>query len=93
MKFIYVCSVHLTLALFLSLFIFIGGGTLFTLEITPDSKLNQVSTSQWTDGLFDVVWSESDANTIVTASGDGTLQLWNLTKPEVKSFSAYFFSL
>lgn len=53
------------------------------LEVTPEGSLVEVSTSQWPDGLFDVVWSETDANVVVTASGDGVLQLWNISCPQV----------
>ncbi|XP_046664428.1 peroxisomal targeting signal 2 receptor [Homalodisca vitripennis] len=60
-----------------------GGGTLFVLEVTPDGSLVELSTSQWPDGLFDVVWSETDANIVVTASGDGVLQLWNILCPQL----------
>lgn len=31
------------------------------------------------DGLYDVAWSEIHENQIVTASGDGTLRLWDVT--------------
>lgn len=31
------------------------------------------------DGLYDVAWSEVHENQIVTASGDGTLRLWDVT--------------
>jgi len=65
-------------------FIFTGGGTLFALEITAEGNLKEVSTSHWSDGLFDVAWSECDANIVATASGDGTLQLWNLSNPQVR---------
>ncbi|XP_066991221.1 peroxisomal targeting signal 2 receptor [Anabrus simplex] len=60
-----------------------GGGTLFLLEVTPDGNLTEISTFQWTDGLFDVVWSETDANIVVSASGDGVLQLWNVSCPQL----------
>ncbi|KAF5299789.1 hypothetical protein FQR65_LT19455 [Abscondita terminalis] len=55
-----------------------GGGTLFLLELTSDLKLIQLQNFKWTDGLFDCVWSEVDPMLLVTASGDGSLQLWNL---------------
>ncbi|XP_065212889.1 peroxisomal targeting signal 2 receptor isoform X1 [Planococcus citri] len=63
---------------------FTGGGTLFHLKVSDDRNLVEVSNSPWGDGLFDVVWSECDPDVVVTASGDGTLQLWNLrTNPQV----------
>lgn len=64
-------------------FYFAGGGTLFLLEVVPDSGLVEVACTQWSDGLFDVAWSETDANIIVSASGDGGLQLWNMSCPQV----------
>lgn len=33
---------------------------------------------EWSDGLFDLTWSEQHENHIMTASGDGSLQLWDL---------------
>ncbi len=33
---------------------------------------------EWPDGLFDVAWSEAHAGHLVTSSGDGSLQLWDL---------------
>ncbi|XP_055700842.1 peroxisomal targeting signal 2 receptor [Phlebotomus papatasi] len=53
-----------------------GGGTLFILELTPDGGIQEVQSFQWSDGLFDVVWSETPS-AVITASGDGGLQLWN----------------
>jgi WD40 repeat protein len=31
------------------------------------------------DGLFDVAWSEIHENQIITASGDGSIKLWDIT--------------
>lgn len=42
-----------------------------------------VSTCIWADGLFDLTFSEQTPNCIVTASGDGSLQLWDVTKSQV----------
>ena len=40
---------------------------------------------EWSDGLFDVAWSEEHENHVVTSSGDGSLQLWDLgLRPRVK---------
>jgi peroxin-7 len=60
-----------------------GGGTLFLLELTADGNIIERSKFEWPDGLFDVVWSETDANVVVSASGDGVLQLWNFNTPQV----------
>lgn len=59
-----------------------GGGTLFILDI-KDNKLVHNQSYEWTDGLFDVVWSETNASHVVSASGDGALQLWNIDTPNV----------
>ncbi|XP_018910479.1 peroxisomal targeting signal 2 receptor [Bemisia tabaci] len=55
-----------------------GGGTLFALQVTPDDSLVEAGKFEWPDGLFDVVWSETNPDLVVTASGDCSLQLWNL---------------
>nr|XP_022918396.1 peroxisomal targeting signal 2 receptor [Onthophagus taurus] len=54
-----------------------GGGTLFLLE-RNQGNLVEVGTYLWPDGLFDVTWSEIDPQTVVTACGDCSLQIWNL---------------
>lgn len=33
---------------------------------------------EWPDGLFGACWSEEHENQLVTASGDGTVHLWDL---------------
>jgi len=44
------------------------------------SLLHLVSSSFDTqDGLFDVCWSEVNENQLVTASGDGSIKLWDTT--------------
>lgn len=57
-----------------------GGGTLFVLRLLPGGAgaLVESKTMAWGDGLFDVAWSEQNADYVVTASGDGGLQLWNI---------------
>lgn len=34
----------------------------------------------WNDGLFDVTWSENNENVLITCSGDGSLQIWDMAK-------------
>lgn len=63
-----------------------GGGTLFVLRLLPGggvggAALIESRTLNWSDGLFDVAWSEQNADCVVTASGDGGLQLWNIASP------------
>lgn len=60
-----------------------GGGTLFVLERTPVGTLENVGVFDWSDGLFDVAWSEGNPDIAVSGSGDGYLQVWNLHHPGV----------
>uniref|UniRef100_A0A3P8V7J1 Peroxin-7 n=2 Tax=Cynoglossus semilaevis TaxID=244447 RepID=A0A3P8V7J1_CYNSE len=53
-----------------------GCGTLLVLEET-EVGLSLVRSTQWSDGLFDVSWSESNEHVLVTGGGDGSLQLWD----------------
>ncbi|XP_077367283.1 peroxisomal biogenesis factor 7 isoform X2 [Festucalex cinctus] len=54
-----------------------GGGSLLVLEDTP-TGLHLVRSWEWSDGLFDVSWSETNENVLVAAGGDGSLQLWDV---------------
>lgn len=36
----------------------------------------------WNDGLFDVTWSENNEHVLITSSGDGSLQIWDIAKPK-----------
>lgn len=75
---------NVTWVLFVCVFFFIlGGGTLFALQVTPDDSLVEAGKFEWPDGLFDVVWSETNPDLVVTASGDCSLQLWNLCQDPV----------
>lgn len=59
-----------------------GGGSLQLLDLgLPGSGL--VHSCDWQDGLFDVTWSEQDPRSVVSAAGDGSLQLWDTTHPQV----------
>lgn len=42
-----------------------------------------ITQAQWTDGLFDLAFAEDHPDIILTASGDGGIQLWDLKTPEV----------
>lgn len=56
-----------------------GAGTLYVLDLTEDEdNFIETKTFHWSDGLFDVVCSEKDPNIVISVSGDGTMQLWNL---------------
>lgn len=60
-----------------------GGGTLYILEHFED-EVTEICQFHWSDGLFDVVWSPTTDNIVATASGDGSLQVWNVEKPKEK---------
>jgi peroxin-7 len=56
-----------------------GAGTLYILDMNDDEDdLIETKKFEWSDGLFDVVCSENNPNIVVSVSGDGTMQLWNL---------------
>lgn len=56
-----------------------GGGTLFFLELSQDNvTIVKTHKVEWTDGLFDVVWSEATDGVAVSGSGDGGLQVWRV---------------
>jgi hypothetical protein len=53
----------------------------FVIAFTPTRQLYNVISSRYDtqDGLFDVAWSEIHENQLVTASGDGSIRLWDTT--------------
>lgn len=51
---------------------------MFILEVTNGPHLQIRQSFHWPDGLFDVAWAPSQENLVITASGDGSLQLWKL---------------
>lgn len=55
--------------------------TIYLKWIIIAGTIIETQSFQWSDGLFDVVWSETDAAVVVSASGDGGLQIWNLACP------------
>lgn len=69
--------------------LFLGGGTLFVLDISPEGRIFETATYEWSDGIFDVVWSETHPDVLVAASGDGILHVWNSALPQVGNSSSY----
>ncbi|GFR15632.1 peroxisomal targeting signal 2 receptor [Trichonephila clavata] len=55
-----------------------GTGRLFVLEISSSKQVNVITTRDYTDGLFDLSWSEINPQVIVTSCGDGSIQIWDL---------------
>jgi peroxin-7 len=67
-----------------------GVGTLYVLQRQPEQKLlSEVVRRQWLGALFDVTWSEETDGVLVTASGDGSLQLWDLHLPEIEPVKVF----
>lgn len=55
-----------------------GCGSLMVLEeVESGAGLRLVRSWDWTDGLFDVSWSEVNEHILVAGGGDGSLQLWD----------------
>ncbi|EJD00708.1 WD40 repeat-like protein [Fomitiporia mediterranea MF3/22] len=65
----------------------IGNGRLHLVSLVPNpnpgpARLPSLALEKQyptQDGLYDVVWSEIHENQLVTASGDGSLRLWDVT--------------
>lgn len=51
-----------------------------------NNGIQPVQMYEWNDGLFDVTWAENNENVVLTASGDGSLLLFDVTNPKVLSF-------
>uniref|UniRef100_A0A060T083 Peroxin-7 n=1 Tax=Blastobotrys adeninivorans TaxID=409370 RepID=A0A060T083_BLAAD len=57
----------------------VGNGRLYVLDIGADGMIRPQSQFDTQDGLFDLAWSEIHENQIVTANGDGTIKLFDIT--------------
>lgn len=61
----------------------VGNGRLHLVSLSPGpgplSALTLEKQYATQDGLYDVAWSEVHENQLVTASGDGSLRLWDVT--------------
>ncbi|XP_058470187.1 peroxisomal biogenesis factor 7 [Solea solea] len=53
-----------------------GCGSLLVLD-NSDSGVTLFRSWEWSDGLFDVTWSETNEHVLVAGGGDGSLQLWD----------------
>lgn len=64
-----------------------GRGRLYILSLENLSSIKILSTTEFSDGLFDVTWSEVNPQLLVTSCGDGSIQLWDyVTSPEPVAF-------
>ncbi|GJP37286.1 hypothetical protein CLOM_g21712 [Closterium sp. NIES-68] len=59
----------------------IGNGRLHVLELAPGGGLVEVMAYDTADGLYDCCWSEANENLLVSASGDGSVKIWDLALP------------
>ena len=60
------------------------------LEITGDGQLVPLQCFPWSQGLYDVTWSEFNERVAVTGSADGSLQVWDVNaNSQVSSFYQY----
>ncbi|RUS22255.1 WD40-repeat-containing domain protein [Endogone sp. FLAS-F59071] len=58
----------------------VGNGRLFILNTAVGpAGINVERVYDTQDGLFDITWSEVNENQLVTASGDGSIKLWDAT--------------
>jgi peroxin-7 len=55
----------------------VGNGKQFVLQRTPDGQMQLRRAFETQDGLFDCCWNEMNENQLVSASGDGSLKLWD----------------
>ncbi|GFN75614.1 peroxisomal targeting signal 2 receptor [Plakobranchus ocellatus] len=58
-----------------------GCGSLFVLDAFSDG-IRPVRVFDWNESLFDLVWAENNENIIVTCSGDGSIQVWDVAQPQ-----------
>lgn len=58
----------------------IGNGRQYVLELTPNG-IQELASFDTADGLYDCAWSESNENILVSASGDGSIKVWDLALP------------
>lgn len=58
----------------------IGNGQQYVLEVGPNG-LTEVARFETADGLYDCCWSEENENILVSASGDGSVKVWDVAGP------------
>ena len=58
-----------------------GKGSLRIIDQTA-SGIGITAGGDWSDVLYDMTWSENNANILVTACGDGSVLVWDATRLE-----------
>ncbi|XP_031634526.1 peroxisomal targeting signal 2 receptor isoform X2 [Contarinia nasturtii] len=66
-----------------------GGGTLFLLQLNQKGTIDEIEKIDWTDGLFDIAWAKHNPNILISACGDGTVQLWDVDSKSMSLVSGY----
>ena len=61
----------------------IGNGQQYVLEMAPNGALVEVARFETADGLYDCCWSEANENVLVSASGDGSVKVWDVNAPPI----------
>ena len=70
--------------LYLNLLFNLGRGALFILEEFNDD-IRCLKLFNWpNDGLFDICWSELNEHIVWSCSGDGQIQIWNISSPNLE---------
>lgn len=60
----------------------VGNGRLYVLSIQANGQIANDVYFDTQDGLFDIAWSEMHENHVVTANGDGSVKLFDITVPK-----------
>jgi peroxin-7 len=58
----------------------VGTGRQHILDVTPNGMV-QIAAFDTPDGLYDCAWSEDNENVLVSASGDGSIKVFDLSAP------------
>lgn len=56
----------------------VGNGRLYVLDLTAAGQIVPQTWFDTQDGLFDLAWSETNENQMITSSGDGTVKLYDI---------------
>ena len=59
----------------------IGNGRQHVLEMREGQGIEEIGSFETADGLYDCSWSEYHRDVLVSASGDGSIKIWNVSLP------------